>query len=260
MAGRLVKDTILELEKLYDAKSKTLKNSAESLRSSPTSFFALVVETHRLIFVPEHRGSPTLKAFESVMRRFLLEAFIAHYGKVPDKKLSAEGPSKQTPSPELEIVPMMSTGSLVAFLDRFELIQNLTIRVAEVNNEFDNSELIKDLRESHRRMQSKQTELKYKNTSDGLVRDEVSAELEAVGKGTGHVNVIGRDSSGRRIEGNNDHFGVKSEVDEIPDEIISATDVVMREFDNLIQTGAIDRGHSTAKNRAKVKIAFESME
>jgi len=70
IAGRIVKDTVLEREKLFDNETKTLKDSARTLRSSPTSFFALVVETHRLIFVPEHRGSPTLKTFQSLMLDF----------------------------------------------------------------------------------------------------------------------------------------------------------------------------------------------
>jgi hypothetical protein len=260
IAGRIVKDTILEREKLYDEESKTLKDSAKTLRSSPTSFFALIVETHRLIFVPEHRGAPTLKAFESTMRRFILDAFISHYGGTRRGKAKAKEISKRSTSPELEIVPMMSTGSLVAFLDRFDLIQHLSIRVAQVNNEFDNSELIEDVRKSHHRMQSKETELKYKNTSDGLVRDEVSAELEAVGKGTGYVNVIGRDSSGRRIEGNNEHFGIKTEVDAIPDDIVTATDRVLVEFDKLLEAGAIDPGHSTPSIKTKVKLAYDSME
>jgi hypothetical protein len=260
IAGRLVKDTILEREKLYDAKTKTLKDSAESLRSSPTSFFVLILETHRLMFIPEHRGSPTLKTFETVMQRFLLDAYIERYGEKSGKLSPTNKSVERLASPELQIVRMMSAGSLESFLDRFELIQQLSIRVAEVNNEFDNSELIEDLRKSHRKMQSKQTDLKYKNTSDGLSREEVSTELVAVGKGTGYVNVIGRDPSGRKIEGNNEQFGIRTEVEAVPDGIVAATDLALREFDSLLEAGAIDPGHSTPSIKSKVKLAYESME
>ena len=260
IAGRIVKDTILEREKLYDKESKTLKDSSRTLRSSPTSFFALIVETHRLIFVPEHRGSPTLKTFQSLMRRFLSDAYIEQYGKVSRKKVQPDEITNRPPPPELEIVPMMSAGSLAAFLDRFELIQQLSIRVAEVNNEFDNSELIEDVRESHRRMKSDDTELRYKNMKGGLSRDEVSSELEAVGKGTGHVNVVGKDSEGRKIEGNNEHFGIKAEVQAIPDNVIRATDIVFSEFEALTTTRAIDAGEASSTTIEKVKSVFESME
>ena len=260
IAGRLVKDTILEREKLYDTKTKTLKDSAESLRSSPTSFFVLILETHRLMFVPEHRGSPTLKTFETVMQRFLIDAYIARYGGKLDKLSSSNKSLDGVASPALQIVPMMSAGSLETFLDRFERIQQLSIRVAEVNNEFDNSELIEDLRKSHRKMQSKQTDLKYKNTSDGLSREEVSTELIAVGKGTGFVNVVGRDPSGRKIEGNNEQFGIKTELEAVPDDIVAATDLVLTEFDSLLAAGAIDPGQANPSIKSKVRLAYQSME
>lgn len=260
IGGRIVKDTILESEKLYDKQTRKLEDSTNSLRSSPSSFFALVVETHRLIFVKEHRGSPTLRTFENLMRRFLLEAYIEAYGKSPSRKSTAEPEPDRPSPPTLEIVPMMSESSLGAFLDRFDIIQSLSVRVAETNNELDNSDLLDNVRESHRRMQSTKTELSYKSTSEGLNKTEVAAELEAMGKGTGYGHVKGKDALGHPIEGNNENFGVKSNIDSLPDRVPAAIEVVMAEYNLLEQSGAVNGGNAEETVRRKVKLVYDSLE
>ena len=70
--GRFVKDTVLERDQVLDG--GLLRQSHDELRSSPSSYFVLMLASHRLVFLPETRFAPTLAQFAATTRKFLLDA------------------------------------------------------------------------------------------------------------------------------------------------------------------------------------------
>jgi hypothetical protein len=60
--GRLVKDTVLTSEQVYTPEHG-LEPAAESIPSSPSSFFALILNNHKVMYMPEMAYAPTIGAF-----------------------------------------------------------------------------------------------------------------------------------------------------------------------------------------------------
>ena len=258
VAGRLVKDTLLVRERLYDAATGELIRDEEFLKSSPSSFFAIILETHRLMFVREHPGSPTLEQFRSTMQDFFKRS-LRNYTRILQ---SAEQTSKpdiaQIGQPVLEIVPMFSAKSLNSFLESFETLSSVTIEIARTNNETDNTNFIELLRESHKNNKAKKTVVRYTN-SDGLSIEDIKDEVGELNKGMEHVRLIGKGFNGNDVRGSNEHFSVSVPVDELPDDTGSAVDAIFQDFDQLATNGRIDAGTVEPSVSKRIATVFANM-
>lgn len=60
IAGEFVKDTEFTREQLFD-RNKGLHPASGSLRTSPSSIFLLVLNNHRLVYLPKTSYAPGLK-------------------------------------------------------------------------------------------------------------------------------------------------------------------------------------------------------
>jgi hypothetical protein len=185
-----------------------------------------------------------------------VNAYLEKYGPIRPKVSKEIAYNDGIPAPpSLEIVPMMSADSMDAFLRRFAVVQSLQIRLAETNNEPDNTDFIMQLRESHRKTGSRTTTVNYRNAK-GLKITEVQEELSSVADGHGHATVTGKDRAGRNLKGDNEHFGVQVQIDPIPEKVSAAIDQIMGEFDALIDSGTVDPGTVEADTKRKVNKAF----
>jgi len=72
IAGRFIKDTTLKREQVYE-KGKGLIKDVETMRSSPSAIFLLILNYHRLIYVKETADAPSKESFGSTLLTFLRE-------------------------------------------------------------------------------------------------------------------------------------------------------------------------------------------
>lgn len=71
--GRFIKDTTLAREQIF-VEDRGLVRDSESIRSSPSSIFLLILNNHRLIYVKETKDAPPKDAFKSTLLDFLRES------------------------------------------------------------------------------------------------------------------------------------------------------------------------------------------
>lgn len=239
IAGRLVKDTVLERQQLLV--DGELEAASGTLPSSPSSLFVLLLGCHRLLFVREHRGSPSMDNFRTTLSKFLKirhRAFLEAKAKVPDPETREKPKMKDLiamyPYPSVDLTPLGSNESIHSFLQKFKRIETVTAHLLETNNELDNELMFKSLRASQTRMKSRRTSLHYENKKHGLNSAETEQQLTELSKQGNHaMRVTGVDPNGEKLEGNNDNFKVKIPVHNLPDDLQAASAELIHHFDGL---------------------------
>src|SRR5476651_65737 len=73
IAGRLIKDTTVERDQFIDGGS--LVKDRQVLKSAPSSFFALILSNHKLLYVRENSGAPPISAFEATITKFFNDCY-----------------------------------------------------------------------------------------------------------------------------------------------------------------------------------------
>lgn len=239
IVGRLVKDTVLEREQLL--KDGELREASGKLPSSPSSLFVLLLGCHRLLFVREHRGSPTMDNFRTTLSAFLkrchrwfLEAKAKEADRDTGEQLKMRDLVRMFPYPHVDLTPLGSHESIQSFLQKFKRIDTVTAHLLETNSEIDNEGMFRSIRGSQKRMRSVRTSLHYENKKQGLNPSETELQLTALSKQGNHgMKVTGVDSSGERLEGNNDSFKVKIPIADLPEELDAAAGVLIQRFNGL---------------------------
>lgn len=252
VAGRIIKDTILVRRTLFNRKTGELVEDPETLRSSPSAFFVLVLESHRLFYVRESAGAPSLDQFRSTMQRFLTNAYLDYQANTVDKK------TNELPEPVLDIVPVLSVSSLKTLIQRFDRIEHLRVHLAEVNNQTDNSTFIRKLRSSKKSLNAKKTSVDYRS-SDGLDKEQVSKEINAIKDGTGSAVIEGKDKNGVKLRADQKNLSVQVPIADLPRDTEHAAEQVLEEIENLIEIESFSEGKIEKGVPAKIRRAIERL-
>lgn len=146
MKGLLVKDTILEVKSFIE--KGELVETKKEYSSAPYSFFCILLKNHRMIFVPNQKGSPDLRSFNVTARNI-----IGQYRKRENERIKKEQSEERTVSNKQNLLPYFDlrvTGipqisKILNQLKQVEKINKLKIRFYPLNGEdIDNSDIIND--------------------------------------------------------------------------------------------------------------------
>lgn len=80
IVGRFVADRTLKSEQEWDKNEKALVQKHRQIPTAPSAVFALILNTHRMVFLHETPYAPTLKNFEATLQKVLRK----HHGKYLD--------------------------------------------------------------------------------------------------------------------------------------------------------------------------------
>ena len=272
LAGRLVKNTKLKREQIF-RQGKGIIEDIDELESAPTSLFVLTLNNHRLLYMKEVAGAPDVKTFQATCQKFLRERhrfFIADKLKYNElkhkespnvKKITKKKLVQKFPYPELRITTLTDPTSLRNFVNQFNKIEELTIKLLPTNNEdIDNDDFWSQLGDSKDRMGSKYVTTKFGNKKDGLEQDEVYEQSNSATELTNSaINMKGIDHSGGALKGNNENFQLAVEIDEISKNMTSATAQLYAEFLNQIKAGNISVPEDTFNTHQKINTFEENL-
>lgn len=226
--GRFVKDTTLSREQRFDSKNSRLIPDKQELQSAPSSIFVLILNNHRLLYLPETRYAPNLASFTVTIRDFIKQKHTDLIQKLSEenneklisKKEINRNLLQEFPPPSVEIIPLGSEDSLENFISRFDILEAVTIKLLATNNELDNNEFFKRLRQSSEEVGSKKTTLEYVN-KEGLSKEAATSRLKtAVNQGNSRITFKGKDSQGDTLSGSNDKFKISIPTSIIPKDIV----------------------------------------
>lgn len=130
LKGLLVKRTVLEVKSDVDENWEVIEKD-ERYPSAPFSMFVIYLKNHRMLFVQNQKGSPTIRNFTSTVKDFL-----NRYVKKENKKLKEEN-EIELPIPILNVVGIPMRKKLVESLAEVEKINELCLRFYPLNGDID---------------------------------------------------------------------------------------------------------------------------
>lgn len=257
--GRLVKDTQIERDQIIV--NGQLQKDYAVLPSAPTSFFVLLLSNHKLLYVPEFRGAPTISQFASTLGSFISNAYGEWTRRLYDqahangKKLTWKELREQCPPPVLEITQMATESSVSAFVSKFRAINSVEVRVLDTNHELDNSPIFGQMRGIKDKIHADQVVLRTQKSGDvGLDKGAVTALIAHQAEdGNAQITLKGKGVNGDKLLAKNDSFNATFEIQTLPTSVINAAVKVYDKLLNQIGLGTITlrKGDGAAMQKIK---------
>lgn len=205
----------------------------------------LILNNHRLIYLKETPYAPSLNSFQATIKKFInlkRDEYISLLYAQRQEKITKKSLSNEFPKATLDIVPLGGKSSIKDFIQRFDLLQTVTIKLLETNNELDNNEFFRMLRKQQELTNSDKTKLEF-GSKHGLDKEYMEDQLAiAIGQGNANVNLEGKDNQGNVIKGNNDSFKINIFIDAISNNLREVSNQLFNRFQNLRNRNQIDLG------------------
>ncbi|MEN0651408.1 MULTISPECIES: hypothetical protein [Hyphobacterium] len=247
--GRFIKNTTLSREQLFDRRGGIVHDYAE-LETSPSSFFILIVDNHRLIYQPETVAAPSIDTFRATIAKFIklkYEVFFEktyRLSKEYDRSVTRKILAEKIAKPRINIIPLSDPSGLEAFLRRYSKLKHLSFKIIETNDDDDASQIFEDMRAAGMRLESQNTEFSHRSR-DGLNVDEaIDLATEATAHGYQHLKTNGLDNDGNNLSGDNENFALKQHVPDPPNDLAERTRLFVAYFVNLVKDKIIKTGES----------------
>lgn len=256
VAGRLVKDTQIKREQIL--RDGALVHDKSSMESAPSAFFILVLNDHKLVYMPETKGAPSIEAFRATVQRFASEKHKVfannqyQEAKQRDSHVTRKAILEKYPMPTIEIIPLSSEASLDSFIGQFEVLSEIRVRLIDPNGELDNDELFDDLQQSKDLLGAKTTEVVHRNPKGMSKKSAVTQLTAAVQRGNTEVTISGKDAHGDKLSGNNERFKLSVPVKELPRSIKGAAEKLYESFKSVISDGILAVGKPSKDPAAKI--------
>jgi hypothetical protein len=230
----------LTRSQVYDKSNKSLVEDEESIQSSPSALFILILNNHRLLYLEETAFAPPLSAFTKTIKSFIFEShsqFILH---LQNTGLSQQEAKREYPTPELKIIPISNTTNLRQFVDKYTKVESVIVKLYKTNSNSNNNPFFDNFAEKMTKIQSSVSTLKYENKTEGLNEDEIIDQLQEVASQANyHFNLRGKDTEGNTLVGSNEDIKVKVPMPEIPEELESASQAIVSKYQKLIGSGIL---------------------
>lgn len=249
--GRIVKKAKIKREQILI--EGEIKSDPKELDTAPSSIFMLMLNDHRLIFCREMAGAPTLDEFMNTSQAFLMNRYNSYinYQLNKNKKQRKKRPSinkltkkdlqQKIPSPKLRITPLTDPRTLESFIFLFSKIKRLNVKLLPTNNEdLSMDSFWQQLQNEKEESNSEDLSLTYVNNNEGLNTASVLQKtVSATQMANSKVKIIGEDTNGDKLAGNNDTFSLVSEEPTLPTDIDDAAIVSFEKYKNLRDEGSI---------------------
>ncbi len=245
IAGQFVKNTELQREQILDDSNGLIKDH-RTLRSSPSSFFVLVLNNNRLMYYPETAHAPDFTAFRATCMAFLDKKHKDFINSIylsrridKSKLVTKRQLYNEHKSLHLEIVPLVSQDNVQDFINRFNKLQNIVFKIIRPNDDISAAEILGEIRQLSDELGSENAKLTIRN-STGLNKDvATSTVISATESGNQEVMISGIDEDGNRLSGSNEKFNLTSPIETFPTTTGSRISMFIGKFLKLQKDGKI---------------------
>lgn len=143
LAGKIVKKTTIEIKSDLDD-NEVLIEKDEKYSAAPYSAFVIYLKNHRMLFVQNQKGSPTIKNFSATVK-YILSEYIREYNNKQDAEES------YLPFPYINIVGIPLRSNIEEALKKVEKINKMTLRFYPLNGDQEFGEMFGSLMTDMRR-------------------------------------------------------------------------------------------------------------
>lgn len=264
LVGRLVKNLNLQRQQILEGDS--LVQSYETMESAPSSFFVLILNTHKLLWVREFQRAPLLKDFKYAITKMLKEQradLVQNYILENTPNLIFENNKKNGlerkayalyPDLDISVTPIGNKIKIEKKLAKFNKIHNIKISALKRN-----SELGSDYSEFSRMLSDTQADMNAKNVVTeirGGVRHPLNKEaatrlVQASADGNYEYKIKGKDENNNDIVESNETLSLFADVDYQDDDNINAS-VMLGKFMSITSRHvSIPRQQSDLQDKLK---------
>lgn len=267
IAGRFVKDTLLEREQYYASDSHKLIADDIAIPSAPSAIFLFVLNNHRLIYVKETKYAPSMNAFRSTLHNFLKLKTKQHVQSLYESSLEDESIphttktdlNKKFPSPTLTLIPLTTQDDVDQFIRNYDVLNSLVISFAERNDENDSDPFFESFQKKKEKLGSTKSTIRH-SSAEGLDKEEVIKEVaEATQQGTQLVKLAGKDSEGDDLRGNNENFQLKKPISQLGKTIPKAAKKLYSSYLSLVDDGIISVPETSEEALQKIKSILNNL-
>lgn len=255
ITGRFIKDTELTRHQVFDSINGLVQDE-QSMRSSPSAFFVLILNNHRLIYFPETPHAPTLSEFKATAEYFLRSAHKSYidelYNRAKAVREAEPADAKQTPRvtkkqlyaeierPFVELVPLTAAEGVRAFIERYETLKTINFRLIKPNPDIDAGEIFSQFRELTNNLNGNRASVTVSNSKEGLdIKTAIDTVTEATTSGNQDIALNGVDHAGHTLKGSNEHFQISVPIEEVPQTRMGLIDRLYNAFASLTASGDI---------------------
>jgi hypothetical protein len=259
IAGRIIKKTSVSREQIF-AGNKIVKDHQE-LPSAPSAVFVLLLSNHKLLYLRETKDAPHAATFATTAERFFVSKHhdyldALHKASVASgNKISVSELTKSHPKPKVNLVALASEFTLTEFVNKFKIVNSMTIRVLDTNDEIDNSKLIEGIRSTKNATLASSAAASFsKRGETGLDKKAVTQLLTAPAvDGNTEISLSGTDAQDERLSGNNDDFKLKISISLITTSIEHAAKAMHDRFLETIRSQIIKVQAASEETINKIK-------
>lgn len=245
LAGRFVKDTKLTRHQVFE-KQRGLVQDEQEIQSSPSVFFVLILNNHRLIYFPETPYAPDFNSFAATAKQFLRKQHKIYVGELYENlsggevRVTKKELYEAHPAPTLDVIPLTDENDIAQFVRRYKVLKRIDFRLVRPNSDIDAGEILQQVRELGQGLKAEKTEVTTTN-SDGLDK-EASIETITAATQTGNqdVKLDGVDQDGNKLSGNNENFQISAPVYDIPGTRVGLTNRLYDVYKRLTGRGLIE--------------------
>jgi hypothetical protein len=259
--GQFIKDTELFREQVFDEDKGIVETSA-SIQSSPSAYFVLRLEDHRLLFYPETSFPPSTSEFRATAQKSLERSY-DKFIRSAKNRLNAAGSRitiKEMESthrkPSLKILNLPNQESLAKSVHRFKDLTRVEIEIVHTNSEPTLDDLLIPAQKRNDRLSKNgdATTRILTAAPNGLNKDEVEAELsDFVQQGVAQFTLSGKGDNGEKIVVESEELALRYPMETNVLRGVEKVAAMMRRFFQGVQDGAIQTGIAQTDVLARIR-------
>ncbi|MBO6784152.1 MAG: hypothetical protein JJ899_12900 [Alphaproteobacteria bacterium] len=215
------------------------------MESAPSSRFLLILNQHKLVYLPEVPDAPDFRAFGATVHKFfndkrdeLIRNTVDLWRRQGERVTKAEV-SRAIPKPKVTVVALTNRESVAAFVRRYSKLVSLQFQLVDPNQEIDGQETWRNLRAFKEQLASEKTVVSHRSR-EGLNKESATEQInDAASTGNQIVKLDGKDQEGNDLKGNNEAFSISHPIDEIPDNDEELANLMYSIYEGLKENGII---------------------
>jgi hypothetical protein len=242
--GRLIKDTVVTRTQVYSPATGLVSDVA-SMPSAPSAFFALDLDNHKLMYLPETSGAPTVNQFGLTLQSFARKRLASYIRELSKASKTTDEPKSITelmleyPEPTVEATHLSGDSNIDNFVERFSKIVRVDFQLKNTNAEFNRAEDFRRIREMKDDVLADRTTLVHENKA-GLKKTAVVEEVKVAAAGGNQIiNLKGLGEDGAVLTGSNDDLKLEISFPNPPDNRFRRAVEMVRSYFAQVNSGRL---------------------
>ncbi len=254
--GRFIKDTVVKRDQIYSPGIGLVADVA-SMASAPSAFFALDLDNHKLIYLPETSGAPNAKQFALTLESFARKELASYIRALSNESKLTDSPKSimelmvEYPTPTVEATPLAGDSNIDLFVERFSKIVRVGFQLNNTNAEFNRAEDFRRIREMKDDVLAARTTLVHENKA-GLRKEAVAGEVKAAAAGGNQkITLKGQGEDGAELSGSNEDIKLEVAFSDPPEDRWERAKEMVKSFFAQVTAGRL-RPDAGTPNVAKL--------